>query len=383
VRRLDPVVRVNRGAGRCATVLPAVFALSLLAPAASPGDRVVTLDEAVRSADLAPEIVAARAGEQAAEAEIRVARSLPDLEASLITNSINAREAASFTVPLPWPARGSRVGAATAGLRFAGREREEALATARQAVRTAWFTLAAAQERARAAADRQDRARRNAEAVAALFGEGRVARVEQVRAGAESALASAERGSAEETARSAGAALAILMGLPPETAVTAAADAATARWTLARRLRTPRFGITGGAEWNDPTQEGTNSYVGVTLAIPITAPASAAAALGERDRQIALLEQARRAAAVAVEIAWGATRAARLRFEAIDHEVLPVSRQTAELTRVAYQEGKADVFRLLDAERLLSEAEVARADAYQAWGTAHADLLRVTGQDAP
>jgi outer membrane protein TolC len=376
---------------------------------------VVTLDEAVRSADLAPEIVAARAGEQVAEAEIRVARSLPDLEASLITNSINAREAASFTVPLPWPARGSRVGAATAGLRFAGREREEALATARQAVRTAWFTLAAAQERARAAADREDRARRNAEAVAALFGEGRVARVEQVRAGAESALAAAERGSAEETARSAGAALAILMGLPPETALTAAgplpvpeseaaleesiarartgspevrlqaaaADAATARWTLARRLRTPRFGITGGAEWNDPTQEGTNSYVGVTLAIPITAPASAAAALGERDRQIALLEQARRAAAVAVENAWGATRAARLRFEAIDHEVLPVSRQTAELTRVAYQEGKADVFRLLDAERLLSEAEVARADAYQAWGTAHADLLRVTGQDAP
>ena len=159
--------------------------------------------------------------------------------------------------------------------------------------------------------------------------------------------------------------------------------AAAAQWRLARRLRAPGLGLNIGADWNDPTQEGTNTFAGVSLVIPIAGSALAAVAAGERDQQAALLEQARRLAAVAAEAAWGATRAARLRFEAIDHDVLPAARQAADLTRLAYREGKVDVFRLLDAERLLSEAEAARADAYEAWGTAHADLLRATARDGP
>ena len=95
------------------------------------------------------------------------------------------------------------------------------------------------------------------------------------------------------------------------------------------------------------------------------------------------LRPAVRRRAVAAQTAWGATRAARLRFEAIDHDVLPAALQSADLTRLAYREGKVDIFRLLDAERLLTEAEVARADAYEAWGTAHADLLRATARDGP
>jgi len=377
--------------------------------------RSVTLEEAVASADGAPEIIAARAGEATAEAAIRVARSIPDLEVSMTTNSINARESVSVLVPLPWPARRPRIEAATARLSTAGRSREEALATARQALRAAWFALAAAQQRATAAADREARAHRNAGAVAALYTEGRVARLEQVRSDAEAALAVSDRTSAEEGLRTAGSTLATLMGLPPGTVITtagplpdpepeisledavarargsspevrlqaAAAEAATAQWRLARRLRAPSFGLNVGAELNDPTQEGTNTFAGVSLAIPVAGSASLAVAAGERDQQAALLEQARRTAAVAAGTAWGATRVARLRFAAIDRDVLPAAHQAADLTRLAYQEGKVDIFRLLDAERLLSEAETARADAYEAWGTAHADLLRATGRDGP
>jgi outer membrane protein TolC len=380
-------------------------------PAASP----VTLEEAVARADAAPEIVAARASEQAAKAAVRVARTLPDLETSFTTNSVNARLSASVLVPLPWPARGPRVEAATAGLSTAGRARDETRASARRELRVAWFALAAAEDRAGAASDRETRARRNAEAVSALFAEGRVARLEEVRAGAEAALALAERGSAEEVRRAAGAALAALMGLESGTTVVtagprpvpepeatleeavawaresspevrlqaAAGEAAAAQWRLARRLRVPSLGINAGADLDDPTQPGTNKFVGLSLGIPIAGTASEAVAAGERDRQAALLEGARRAAAVAVETAWGEARAARLRFEAIDRDVLPAARQTADLTRLAYREGKVDVFRLLDAERLLSEAEVDRADAYQSWGTAHADLIRTTAQDVP
>src|SRR3989442_5254079 len=404
--------------GRVVLAAGACLLLSMRSGSAGPGDqaaRTVPLEEAVASADRAPELTAALAGEQSAAAGVRVARALPDPEVALTTNSVNARESVSVLLPLPWPARGPRIEAATADLQTAGRLRDAARASARQALRVAWFALAAAEDRAQAAADREARSRRNAEAIEALFAEGRVARLEEVRADAEAALAQSDRASVEEALRTAGATLATLMVLGPGAAVTtggsrplpdpegaleesvtsareaspevrlqiAAADAAASRFRLARRLRIPSLGLNLGAEFNDPTQEGTNRFVGLSVAIPIAGPASAAAALGERDRQNALVERERREAALAAETAWGRSRAARLRFEAIDKELLPAARQTADLTRLAYQEGKVDVFRLLDAERLLSEAAVDRADAYEAWGAAHAGLLIATSRDAP
>jgi outer membrane protein, heavy metal efflux system len=385
----------------------------------APGDRAprtVTLEEAVASADRAPEMAAAQAGEQAAEAGVHVARAFPDPEFNFTTNSINAQEAVSVLMPLPWPARGPRIDAATADLQTAGRARDVARSSVRQALRAAWYGLAAAEDRAQAAADRETRAQRNAAAISALLAEGRVARLEEVRANAEVALVQSDRATFDEALRTAGARLATLMGLEPAAAITtggsrplppslgtvdetvamareaspdvrlqvAAADAAAARYALARRLRVPSFGLNAGAEFNDPTQEGTNTFVGVSFLIPLTGPANvAAAAQGQRDQQTALADLGRREAALIAETAWGKARAARLRFEAMDGQVLPAARQTADMTRVAFEEGKVDVFRLLEAERLLSEAAVERADAYEAWGVAHADLLRATAQEGP
>ncbi|HYV86445.1 MAG TPA: TolC family protein [Patescibacteria group bacterium] len=386
---------------------------------AAPDDqtpRTVTLDEAVASADRAPELAAAQAGEQAAEAGVHVARAFPDPELTFQTNSINAQQAVSVLMPLPWPARGPRIEAATADLQTAGRARDVALSSVRQALRAAWFGLAAAEDRARAAADREARAGRNAAAISALLAEGRVARLEEVRANAEVALAQSDHATFDEALRTAGARLATLMGLESGTAITtggsrplpesigtleetvaqareaspdvrlqvAAADAAAARYALARRLRVPGFGLNAGAEFNDPTQEGTNTFVGVSLVIPLAGPANAAAAaLGQRDQQAALADLGRREAVLTAETAWGKARAARLRYEAMDGQVLPAARQTAEMTRVAFEEGKVDVFRLLEAERLLADAAVERADAYEAWGAANADLLRATAREGP
>src|SRR5213593_2784867 len=216
---------MRRPAQRGRTVLAAGTCLLLWmrSGTAGPDDqaaRTVTLEEAVASADRAPELTAARAGEQAAEAAVHVARALPDPELSMTTNSINARESISVLLPLPWPARGPRIEAATADLRTAGRSRDAVRASARQALRAAWFGLAAAEDRAQAAVDREARARRNAQAIAVLFEEGRVARLEAVRADAESALAQSDRASLEEVLRTAGTALATLMGLEPGAAVT-------------------------------------------------------------------------------------------------------------------------------------------------------------------
>jgi outer membrane protein TolC len=90
-----------------------------------------------------------------------------------------------------------------------------------------------------------------------------------------------------------------------------------------------------------------------------------------------LLALARRRAATDIETAWSATRSARLRFEALDGLARPAAAEAAEMTRVGYTEGRLDLFRLLDAERALNDAERDRADAYQDWGIAFADLERL------
>src|SRR2546426_12507745 len=88
-----PVLR-----GRVILAATACLLVSIRSGAAGPVDqaiRAVTLVEAVASADRAPQMTAARAGEQAAEAGVRVARALPDPEVSMTTNSINVRESRS------------------------------------------------------------------------------------------------------------------------------------------------------------------------------------------------------------------------------------------------------------------------------------------------
>src|SRR5437899_8551039 len=122
--RLKELILITSWSARRDRVL-AVVAMLLLEGSAASADsadtaaRAVTLEEAVATADAAPEIVAARAGEVAAEAAVRVARTIPDLDLSMTTNSVTARESASVLVPLPWPGRGPRIEAATARLRTA------------------------------------------------------------------------------------------------------------------------------------------------------------------------------------------------------------------------------------------------------------------------
>jgi outer membrane protein TolC len=105
------------------------------------------------------------------------------------------------------------------------------------------------------------------------------------------------------------------------------------------------------------------------------------AARAERDRAAILLELARRRLDSDVESAWSATAAARVRYETIDQSARPAAAEAAELTRLGYREGTLDLFRLLDAERSLSETERDHADAYREWGLAFADLERLAPEE--
>jgi len=380
------------------------------APVANAARRV-SLADALAVADRLPELVAARAEERAAEARVRVAGAIGQPDLSIQTNSITARQEAAVSIPIPI-ARGPRVAAAEASLGVASRSRAEVAAAARRAVRVAWFSLAAAEERAKAGTERAARAQRNSEALEALFEADRVARIDVVRARAELALARAERESTEQERASAASQLGLLLdagaagdletsgpiapGPEPDLAAylaragqaapavrtqEAQAAAVAALADLARRERWPGMALNGGARWNDPTQPGTDSWIGLGFVIPLGSHAAADAAAAEGEREVAALSVARRQATEAAQAAWRSARSARLRFEAVDNDGVPAAREAADLTRLAYKEGRADLFRVLDAERALIEVLTVRADALEAWGRAFADLKALEGEE--
>lgn len=400
-------------ASRSARLLAAAGALALLGASEPDAARQVSLADALSAADRLSELIAARANERAAEARVRVAGALGQTDFAFQTNSITARQEASVAIPIPI-ARGPRVAAAQADASVLARSRDEVVAAARREVRVAWFSLAAAEERARAEGERAARAQRNSEAIDTLFEAARVARIDAVRARAELALARADREAADQRRAAASSTLGLLldMGTSGDLATTgpiepgpepdlpayldrvvraspavrteeAQAAAATAHVDLAKRERWPLMSLNGGARWNDPTQPGTDSWIGLGFGIPFGAHAAADAAAAEAERDAASLKVARRQAADTAQAAWRLARSARLRFEAVDTDGVPAAREAAELTRLAYKEGRADLFRVLDAERALTETLTVRADALEQWGQAFADLQALQGEETP
>jgi len=377
--------------------------------------REVTLDEALRAADAAPDVVAARAGEQAASANVRLARAPGEPSLSLQTHSVTAQESVAISIPFRWAGqKKAGVKAAEADLESAARTRDAALATARRAARVAWYTLAASEDRFRAASAQLARAERMRSAVAELLEVERASKLDAARAATEAASATATLAKAEQEMIAASAELRALLaieeprlttgtaqptppaegtleswlarassGSPELAAADAALRAAEARITQRERERYPATSLEAGADWNDPTQPGTDAMVGVGITIPTRARASLDLARAERDRASAQLELARRRLAADVESAWSATRGARLRFEALDGIALPAAVEAAEMTRFAAREGRMDLFRLLDSERALNETERDRSEAYRDWGVAYAELERLAPEAAP
>jgi len=329
------------------------------------------------------------------------------------TRSITAKESYFLSVPLPWPGRGARIDVAKAQVAMAGTDREAARLMARRALRLAWFNVAAREDMAKAAADRAARVKATSDAVESLFEAGRVAQLEVSRARADAAIAAADVTQAEQEHRIAESVLRRLLGIEvpqriqvdrplpafeaaPELDVASAAAfarspaakaaearvlAAEAAVRLASALRFPGLVVEAGVDTNDPTQPGSDRSIGVSLSVPIGAGPALDIAKGERDRALAQRDQAKREIADAVEEAWRTADAARARYETLEKDALPAARQAADLAQVAYREGRSDIFRVLDAERALAEARAGLAEAYLAWGVAHADLLNAIGED--
>jgi outer membrane protein TolC len=385
------------------------------APPEAPAPRVVTLDEALAAAESTPEVIVAHANERVAAAGIRTAKAPAEPSLTLATKTITARESVAVSIPFRWGGqRSAAVSAAEAELDAAARSGDAAIAAARRACRVAWFTLAAAEDSLRAAIDAAARPERNRAALVDLFELQRASRLDVAQATTEAVLATAARADAEKAVIAASAELRALLGLdmrrlsagdarpmpPPEGALepwqerarafspdVAVAEselrAAEARVTQRRRERRPLTSFETGADWNDPTQPGTDASFGLALTFPTRGRAAWDAAQAERDRAAARLDLARRRIEADVETAWSSTVSARARFEALDQVARPAALEAVELTELGYREGKLDLFRILVAQRQLADTERDRAAAYRDWGTAYADLERLTPGSRP
>lgn len=376
---------------------------------------LVTLDEALAAAALSPEVVIARATERVAAAQIQSAKTPGEPKLLVATRSVTAKEVLALSVPFRWGGqRASAVSEAEATRDAAASSREVAIADARRACRIAWFTLAASEDRLRAATASVARSERNRRAIADLFELQRASRLDAARASSEAATARAAEVDAEQGVIAASARLRALLGIdgvrltagndrpkpplegeeetwraragngsPDVAAAQAELRAADARVARSARDGRPATSLEVGADWNDPTQPGTDALLGLGITFPTRGRAAQESAQAERDRAEARLEWARRRVDADVASAWSATNAARQRFQVFDESALPAAAEAAELTRIAHDEGMLDLFRLLDAERALAEVERDRADAYLAWGVAFAELERLAPPSTP
>ncbi len=81
--------------------------------------------------------------------------------------------------------------------------------------------------------------------------------------------------------------------------------------------------------------------------------------------------------------AWAAYQAARVAVSRYDERVLPKAERTLDLTRQAYERGKADYLRLLDAQQVVIESRIAFVDALQRLHEAAASLRELAQTEAP
>jgi cobalt-zinc-cadmium efflux system outer membrane protein len=280
----------------------------------------------------------------------------------------------------------------------------EQLRMQRLALRSAYFDLAAAQERLRLQRDFQALAAQSSGAASRRFEAGEIGRAEanrfrldaaRVANDVRMAIADVQRARLD-FARTIGAEasaplLEVAPVFPDDGAISPRAGerpdvlaarrrvlAAEAGRDLARSIATRDVTVGLQADrWpaSEVNTQGTGISYGLTLSIPLHVRH---ANEGEAQRGVAELDAARSSldrvqaqAAAEARLAEEDWRVARERRERLESEIQPVARDVAQAAEFAYQRGATGVFELLDARRSLKSVELdevqARAEAAKAW----------------
>lgn len=136
--------------------------------------------------------------------------------------------------------------------------------------------------------------------------------------------------------------------------------------TLAKASATPNIVAAIGPRYSDPDDE-TTLDVGASIEIPIIDrnQGEIAATLAERIAAGAALGSTKLELIAAVSDAWSAFATAQATIRAYETSLLPKAERNLALTREAYEAGKVDYLRLLDAQQSFVRSETSYVDALE------------------
>lgn len=383
---------------------------------AVPVPLVVSLDAALRDAGRSAAVLVARAEAEVQHRQVETVRVPASPVLSLGTTRYAAREVVGVSQDVRWG--GERSYSVKAAEELAGAADANAMGAmneARRLVRQAWVGLAAAEDVETIGRESAARAGEVVGVVQARVDGGRAARLELVRAKAEAARLSAVAEGLRESRRAAWSHLAALLGLDPasdgatdgarpaplaEGELAARAGGADARANPAvvaagrgvaaaeagreasRRRLLPGLSFSFGVNADDPANPGPDYQGTVSLTIPLGARGPSAVRLADAQVRLeeARLVSVRRGVSEAVALAARRVLAARALFVALDTKAVPAAEEAAALTREAYDAGRGDLLRVIDAERALLESRSGRVSAWADEKAGEADLLAAAGE---
>ncbi len=153
---------------------------------------------------------------------------------------------------------------------------------------------------------------------------------------------------------------------------------------LARAQAIPNLVASAGPRYSDPGSE-TTMDIGIGVEVPLFDRNQGAirAALAERRVAAANLQSVQLQILNEISEAWAAYESARIATIRYRDNLIPKADRTLDLTRQAYERGKADYLRLLDAQQVVVESRIASIDALRRLHEAAALLRELAQADAP
>lgn len=391
--------------------------LPLLTPREGPLPTSLTLQMALEEAEArSPAIIAARARVDAAQARIRQAgfRSNPELSVE-VENFLGTGELSGFrgtetTLSVNQRLdlggrRRTRVAAAQAEL--AAEQLRLAIARADLArdVREQFARAVTARERLRIASENEDLARELARVAGVLVQEGREPPLRAVRARSAAAQAAAELEAAKAEEQASRGTLAASFGVsePPEEVTgnlldlqpttinpehslgvrLAEAERLRAEAEIGREVSASRLDPAVGLGVRHVRETGDVGLVaGLSLPLPIfdRNQGNIAAARANVRAAEANLASVMATARVRARNAITNVEAARARVEALERAAVPEAAEALRLALLSYQEGRASLLELLDAQNAYRTAQSALVEARLAQALATAELGRAAAQ---
>ncbi len=156
---------------------------------------------------------------------------------------------------------------------------------------------------------------------------------------------------------------------------------------LERRLRFPIVSAELTVAQGDPTLvvngvQRTDVIGGAAFELPILNARGGAIAHAQAQGALAEATRASDAAHLRADLveSFRRTEAAAARAHALGQRVVPAIEEARGMTEEGYRAGRADLIRVLEAQRAVVDARIAELEAIGAWARAFADLERAGGR---